>query len=265
MPNRDPRSLTILMTTFNQWHLTRRCLDSLLENSRITERLIIVENLSTDETRIELETYRPRFAEKNIDLVIHLSTENLGFAKGMNAALSIAREKGITPYIAVANNDTYLGEGWDEALVASLKRHRADCVSPFVLETPFTDSTPIELKKLANRNRNRKRVQWSMILGVFTREVIDEIGLFDPRYFVGYEDADLKHRFDLKGKRYFTVGNSVIWHKSKGTRGEDQSIENFGLKVYLEIWGYDPRISENRFIEKMRRAFRKWRMKFGYL
>jgi len=104
-----------------------------------------------------------------------------------------------------------------------------------------------------------------MILAVIKIEAIDEIGLFDPRYFVGYEDADLKHRFDLAGKRYLTVGDSVIWHKSKGSRGEDQDIERFGLKVFQEIWGFDPRKADHTFTAKMRRAWRKWKMKFGYL
>ena len=259
------RPLSVIMTTFNQWDLTRRCLDSQILNSSATHRVVIVENQSTDQTRAELPRYQPLFEKAGIELVISLSDTNLGFAKGMNRGLEIVRERGMTPYLAVANNDTYFSPHWDRELITSLERYRADCVSPFVLEDPFTEKTPEILKQLALRNRNRKRVQWSMILGVFTRQVIEEIGLFDPRYFVGYEDADLKHRFDLAGKKYFTVGNSVIWHKSKGSRGEDQGIESFGLKVFLEIWGFDPRPADHTFRARVRRSWRKWKMKFGVL
>jgi GT2 family glycosyltransferase len=259
------RSLSVIMTTYHQWALTQRCLDSLLLNSCATHRLVIVDNGSTDETRSELKKYQPLFESQGIDFIVYESDTNLGFAKGMNTGLAVLRTAGLTDYVAVANNDTYLSKDWDLKLIQSLERNQADCVSPFVLEVPFTDAVPDQLEKLAIKNQNRKRKQWSMILGVFRRSVIEELGLFDPRYFVGYEDADLKHRFDLKHKVYYTVGDAVIWHHSKGSRGEDQGIERFGLETFLKIWGFDPRLADHTFFAKWVRSWRKWKLKFGYL
>ena len=52
--------------------------------------------------------------------------------------------------------------------------------------------------------------------------VFDELGGFDPAYFMFYEDVDLGWRLNLLGYRFVFQPNSLAYHKHHA------SIEKFG-------------------------------------
>lgn len=253
------------MLAYDHWNLSERCLESILENSAVLRYLTVVDNGSTDDTPRRLHAYVDRFAHASIRLKIVRLEQNIGFAKGMNAGLesTLNDPEGEFDYFAVISNDTYLMQAWDRALIEAQKRHQVDVISPFPIETPFQASTPEFLIEFSRRNQKRFRRQLSMIVALFTRNVINEMGLFDPQFFVGYEDFDLKHRLDLGGRRYLVTGNSVVWHQSKGTRGEDVQIEYQGLEIFQSKWGFDPRKLDYTPAARMKRLYRRLKTRFG--
>ena len=138
---------------------------------------------------------------------------------------------------------------------------------PYYDEGVFdAEATPVKAGEFVARNRNKFSDDWVSILMLFRRETLDEIGLFDERFFVTYEDADLRERMDRAGKKYFQVGDCYIWHFSKGTRDSQKLPSNYeqdGLRLFMEKWGFDPRIREKALSAKLRRKWKKIKATMG--
>ncbi len=105
-PVTDP-DLSVVVLSWNQIELTRRCVESIRSGTRGTYELIVVDNGSTDGGA----DYANEAADKAV-----LNSENLGFAAGNNSGLAVATGK----YVAFVNNDTDLPSGWDLPLTQAL-------------------------------------------------------------------------------------------------------------------------------------------------
>ena len=111
---RMPR-VSVIVLSFNNWHLTQACLESVLERSDYPDlEIIVVDNASTDETQIHLR----ELARKYPLLRTVFNSENIGFAAGNNVGLSLATGD----YLVLLNNDTVVTQGW----VLTLRRHFQD-------------------------------------------------------------------------------------------------------------------------------------------
>jgi GT2 family glycosyltransferase len=54
---------------------------------------------------------------------------------------------------------------------------------------------------------------------LLTRELLDDVGGFDPRLFMYYEDLDLAWRARLRGWRFVYAPDSVVYHVCGGSAG----------------------------------------------
>lgn len=104
--------ISIVIVTYNNWSFTKQCLDSLFANSDYPNlEIIVVDNASQDETRIELsKIIHPQ-------LKVILSPINEGFAGGNNRGI----KESTGDYIILLNNDTIVPHGWVERLINPLK------------------------------------------------------------------------------------------------------------------------------------------------
>ena len=89
------RGAALIILAWNQWMLTRRCLDSLLAQDLDEAQIIVVDNGSEDETSSALDAYAQRVC------IVRLPA-NLGFVRGMNAGIAAARPD---DDVVLLNND----------------------------------------------------------------------------------------------------------------------------------------------------------------
>lgn len=95
----DNGLITFIIVTWNNEKQIEKCLDTLAQFTTAPHKIIIVDNVSTDETcNIVVKKY------PLVQLI--KSNENLGFAKGNNIAL----KKVQTPYVCFINPDVILTE-----------------------------------------------------------------------------------------------------------------------------------------------------------
>jgi GT2 family glycosyltransferase len=104
----DDPLLSIIVLTWNEIELTRRCIASIRANTHVAYELIVVDNGSEKDAATEVE----RLADSAI-----LNQSNRGFAAGMNQGLEIARGR----FSVFLNNDTELPPQWAERLLETVE------------------------------------------------------------------------------------------------------------------------------------------------
>lgn len=260
--------VSVIIPVFNKVELTRRCLNSVLQNSKITTEVFMIDNASTDTTFQELQDWALKFQEKGILFEITSNSKNLGFGSACNQGIRQANGE----YVAILNNDTWVMPGWDQALSEELITHGLDEVGPHFDERPIGEHPEAVAEEFLKKNPVRLRKHFVPILIFFTKSAIQRLkfehgGIFDELFFVTYEDTDLLHRMKLLKMKFGQTSRCYIWHHSMGTRSTPgllpEGYEVDGLKKFIGKWGFDPRKSEHTFIERLKRRWRKSRSKMG--
>ena len=193
------------------------CLTSVLTSGG-PDRVVVVDNgQSLDRPAVDRMVDASGLA-MTVDL---LTTEaNLGFAGGMNAGISHALAHGAEA-VAILNDDTVVEPGWLDALVVHLVGERIGAVQPkLLLDAPGTTEPVIASVGMWVRGDGAgidlghgeiDRGQYAEAVGIelFTggavllaARFLADVGGFDERYFLYYEDIDLARRGRERGWQY---------------------------------------------------------------
>ncbi|HEV2791657.1 MAG TPA: glycosyltransferase family 2 protein [Solirubrobacterales bacterium] len=219
--NRE-RTVAVVVPSWNSLDLLPRCLGSLREQGVEVEALV-VDNGSTDGTVAYLER----------EGVPHVALpRNTGFA----AAVNLGAARVSAPTILVLNADAVLEPGALRALLDALEADGSLAgVQPRILqleEGAATDLATARLYSVGQRlSRDGRAFETGAgeaqgpdaerpreVFGVcgaaclLRRELFDELGGYDERYFAFYEDVDLNLRARIAGRRFAYVPEAVVWH-----------------------------------------------------
>ena len=227
-----------VVVNWNRREDTLECLSSLrnmIQSPAGNADVILVDNGSTDSTT---ETVKAQFP--GVDVVS--LPENRGFAGGCNVGLRRALEGG-ADYILLVNNDAVVAPDMLERLIeVGEMRRDAGLLGPVVYrfdepdrvwsagyrERPVTlsaqppagqpdDGAPYEVDRLYGAGL------------LIRRSVLEEVGLFDERFFMYYEDADLCRRVQKAGYRLLVVPAARMWHKVSASTGEGSPSQQYHL------------------------------------
>ena len=180
--------------------------------------LIVVDNDSGD-------GQAERIAEECPSVRVIQSGGNLGFAGGCNLGVDHAQGQ----YVAFLNNDARPGRLWISAAVEAMESDPSiGAVASKVLDwdgqkVDYVDGSlawfGMGYKREAERpDDGSYEVARDVLFGTgaafFIRaEDYREVGGFDERFFMFYEDVDLGWRLNLLGRRVRYVPESVAYHK----------------------------------------------------
>lgn len=106
----DAMALSILIVSFNTHKLALECLASVTLTVRSTHEIIVVDNASTDGSVAAIAAQFPQAR-------LHALAENVGFARAVNWAASLAKGE----FLLLLNSDTVALDGAIDRLV----RHAA--------------------------------------------------------------------------------------------------------------------------------------------
>ena len=215
-----PGLVSVVLVNYRGTEDTLVCARSLQEQDWPAERLeiIVVENDSGDGSAERLRAGLP-------DARVIESGANLGFAGGCNLGVAHARGE----YVAFLNNDARADVSWVSAAVAELESDReVACVASKVLDwdgalVDFVDGSLTwygmgykrEVEKPDSPAYDEpKDVLFGTGAAMFVRtEVFREVGGFDERFFMFYEDVDLGWRLNMLGYRVRYVPTSLAFHR----------------------------------------------------
>lgn len=195
--------LTLVTVGFNSAAVLVPHIESLLRSaSGALPRWIVVDNASSDGTADHLKRY---------DGVVELvqSPENVGFGAACNLGIAATT----TRYVLVLNPDTELSEAALQALLAELKAHGAAIAGPSLqpdIENKVDD------------------VDWLVGAALLMdRELMDEVGYFDERFFLYEEDVDLCKRANDQGLRVIHCKGISIPHVGGGSTARTKEVNEF--------------------------------------
>jgi len=225
--------LSITIASYNTLEYTRKCLESIYNNTHgISFEVIVIDNNSQDGSPDMIRTEFPK-----VNLVCN--KKNLGIPVATNMGISISRGR----YFITMNSDTIITPGSLEKLVEFMDAHpdtgaaTARLVLPDGGEHPQIYGNPPTLKtellevfspfsnyiaRLARIARfgehidNTKVQEVPCILWgtafIVRREVLESIGGQDPLFFLYCEDSDWSMRIKTAGWRLYYVADSKIIH-----------------------------------------------------
>lgn len=214
-------SITVVIPAWNEWDLTRACLESLRPTLGVRDEVVVVDNGSTDGTAAGLRHYS--WAR----VVSH--ERNLGFAAGCNSGAAVASGD----VVVFLNNDTLLPSRWLDPLLAPFADPgvgatgpRSNFVSgPQLVEPVDYDPTRMpELNRFARSWRDVHRgrtTEVTRLVGfclAVRRDLLEELGGFDERFGLGgHEDDDLCLRISAAGRRLLIADASFVHHHGHRT------------------------------------------------
>jgi GT2 family glycosyltransferase len=234
-PVRDggvPRVRVVVLNHNGGEHVLR-CLTALAATQWPADALevVVVDNASTDGSVEKIAGGHP-------EVRLVPAGGNLGFP-GNNLAL---RDLASVDYVALINNDAFVEPGWLEPLVAAIEADgRVGAASSLLLfEGRVPDTVNNAGNEVLTSGYGRDRGFGSTDVAAFSHPVdlfawcgaavllrpayLADVGLFDERFFLYYEDTDLSWRGQLRGWRYRFVPESRARHLHSATIGAGSDL-----------------------------------------
>lgn len=225
--NRDsePR-VAVLVLNWNGLSDTLGCLESLTKITSPPLQIFVIDNHSSESPEPLFERFKQVIPLRN--------SSNLGYAGGNNVGFRHVCAAGFD-YIWVLNNDTRVAADTLTKMVEALESDPAlGAVSNLILymnaaeERVWYGGGILEQGLSRHRGMGLLRKQLSsesetdFLSGcsfLIRRQVIEQVGGFDERYFCYAEDVDLSVRIRQHGWKLGYVPDAVVWHSVSAASG----------------------------------------------
>ena len=247
----NPPHIAIVVVTYKGLNDTLECIESLSKLTYKNWRLILVDQHSNDGTPQAVRAKYPW---------VHVieNPVNDGFTGGNNLGMRKALELA-TDYVFLLNNDTIVEpELLDKLIVPMEIDPRIGIIGPTSLyyknpeivcwagssldwrgrlSNDSIKACDIPFDKLDLQMRGTGYVHGCAML--IRRSVLEQIGLFDDRYFIYFEECDLCARASRAGWKLMYLPTAKLWHKiSQVTQviGKDFGTYHWQRNRLLYLW-----------------------------
>lgn len=250
----------IIVVTWNKLDYIRQCVESILRNTTVKSRLLIVDNASEEDTRAYLKGLRGNAA---VSIQTIFNDTNLGPGKARNRAL---REFD-ADYACFVDSDVTVTPDWLSGMMAVAEAN-ADIGMLNPSSNNFNQVPPegVSLDEYARSLKQYERqylevghcISFCMLI---KKEVVERIGFMDEDYVLAlYEDTDYSMKASDAGYRCVIVKSSYVWHYGHGSTGRVQRIDAIAEKNkerFYKKWGRPLRIMRCSAIHTQHDAFGK--------
>lgn len=238
--------LSIVIVSYNAPKHLEICLDSCQEALKNCEgEIIVVDNNSSE---IDFESLKKIYPT----IKYLLQTENLGFAKANN----IGVENALGDYILILNPDTIIPEDIFPKLIDfHQSKDKIGLIGVRLIDTngnfhpeskrniPTAKNSFSKLFQRLNKSTSNnyyklevdefETAPCEILVGAFmftTKQIYQEIGGFDARYFMYGEDIDISYSAELAGYTNYYKGDITVLHY----KGESTKRDKKYFKIFFE-------------------------------
>lgn len=235
----------IVLTVYNNLEVTKPCIESVLSGMRSSDRLIIVDNGSEQQTAQYLSSVK----ESNPGIAVDILRidVNKGFIKAANAGMRLARSE----YVCLLCNDTIAGAGWIEEMESVLRDNpRIGMVNPmsstFGLHPGKSESVDVVARLCAAEKG--KYTETASCVGfcfLIRKALLEQLGFIDEVFGAGYfEDSDLSRRVIKAGYLCVIARGAYVWHKEHSTfkSAEREELFETNRGIFESRWGRPQRL-----------------------
>jgi GT2 family glycosyltransferase len=228
--------VTVAVCTRDRTDDLRRCLDALTTLPDDGQEILVVDNAPrTDDTLRLVGGYAG---------VRYVREERPGLDNARNRALAEARHE----IVVFTDDDAVADREWLRLLLRNFTDERIGCVTGLAMPLEMETDAQVTFQRLGGLGRGLKRftldgstadpqVGWMAGAGVITalrREVVEEVGPFDPALDVGTPtagggDSDMFRRLLAAGYRIVYDPQALVWHRHRRTNAE----------LRRQYYGYD--------------------------
>ncbi len=223
------KNIGIVICNYNKKHFLEDCLNSVLSNDlpESCYDIIVVDNASTDGAP---EMVRSKFGNK---IILLENKENLGGSGGFARGISYCDEMKYE-YILLLDNDTkiepytiktlkeYLDNNPDVGVVGA-KILQMDHPDTLLELGAFIDwekyNFKVSYRGYLNGNELPEIVDCDYVAAcccMTKRNIIKEIGNFDVRHFIYWDDMDWCIRIKKAGYKVHAISKAVVYHQLGG-------------------------------------------------
>lgn len=210
-------NMVVVVLTYNGLQWIEKCLESVLASGVDGQRVLVVDNASTDGTPEKVRQQFPQVRLKQND-------RNLGFAAGNNVGIKLALDEG-AEYVMLLNQDTTVAPDCFSRLEEAAKGNPPGVFAPLQLRYDGSGLDPgmrrgllVESGEFIDdlwRGQRRKTYPLREAYGgavLFHRAVFEAVGLFDECFFLYGEDEDLCRRIRWAGFQFSLVPGALVYH-----------------------------------------------------
>ncbi len=205
--------VSVIIVAYNSKSDLPKCLASLEDVSEILE-IIIVDNGSTDGT---VEWLKKEYST----IKVLEAGYNAGYAEGNNIGVSVANGD----YFFILNPDTRVAPGAVETMLELCTNNPGAVVTPKILQPDGTVNacgTSMHFSGITTCNgigqsphAYHGTFRTLLVSGaafMLSRAVWDDVGGFDPSFFMYMEDVDISVRFWLYGHSVVCAADAIVYH-----------------------------------------------------
>jgi len=241
--------LSIIIVNWQTKDLLKKCLESIFYYGKnIDYEIIVIDNASTDGSQGTIKQFS-NLAIKPFKFI--LNNQNLGFAKAVNQGIRISEGN----FILLLNPDTEIKENTLNKMIEFMETHRKagiaggkilnpdGTVQLSVRKFPELISQIIVLLKLHHFLKDfspvkkyfvldfdySKTQEVDQLMGSFfmiRKKLLDEIGLFDERLFIWFEEVDFCKRAKNKDWQIFYYPEAEIIHQKAASFSQVLPFKN---------------------------------------
>lgn len=236
----------ILVINWNNAADTLACLQSLRKLQDVPFRVWVLDNGSDWGDLRTLQNGFP--TDDRFQLLT--SPTNLGFTRGANFLLQEHVLPANYPFVALLNNDTIVDPQWLSQLLATAHQTGADMVAScminfyeparmdnaghFLLNTG--EILPLGHDEPVDQYRTPREIHGACAGAALYRvDMLRNIGLFDPFFHTGYEDAELGLRAILCGYRSYYAPTARVYHKISRSINKIRDFQ-YTLKIQMDVF-----------------------------
>jgi len=221
---------SVIIVNYNTAELVSRCISSVLQQKNVSVEIVVIDNASTDDSVSTIQN----LLSENGSISLIRNTENMGFGRANNLAVKNAKGK----YLYLLNPDGMMQD--EQNLAKSLdfmQSHPEFGLVGTAIYEPRKNrfvqpkkGYPAQKMLRLTKDLEKLPGEIAWVLGasmIIPRVVYQEVGGFDPDFFLYGEEVDLCLRIRKLGYLLGYNENVVIEHFAGASESRAKPIETF--------------------------------------